>query len=78
MSESKACNIHGTIVSKVNCLLENMPTEKTMKNCKMLNVKLCAKFKVQFKDHEHGGLFVSLSLFTALLLTHLVILTLIS
>lgn len=50
MSESEACNIHGTIVTKVNCLLENISTEKTMKNCKMPNGKFLAKFKVQVKD----------------------------
>lgn len=56
MSEFEAYNLHSTIVSQVNCLLENMPTEKTMKICKMLNAKFHAKFKLQAKDHGHGGL----------------------
>lgn len=34
MPESEAYNFHGTIVTKVNCLLENISTEKTMKTAK--------------------------------------------
>lgn len=48
------------LLLKVNCLLENISTEKTMKNCKMLNSKSHAKFKVQVNDYEHGGLAVFL------------------
>ena len=67
MSESEPCNIHGTIDAKVNCLLENISTEETMNTGKMLNGKFHAKFQVQVKDYEHGGLAVFVFLQTSLL-----------